>query len=72
MDLSKTFHCIPNDLLIAKLEAYGLSIDALSYLYSYLKDRKQLVKISNFICTFLDIILGVPQESILGAILFNI
>ena len=72
MDLSKAFDCIPHDLLIAKLEAYGLSLNALAYIYSYLKGRKQSVRINNFMSEYLEIISGVPQGSILGAILFNI
>ena len=28
MDLSKTFDCLPHGLIIAKLQAYGLSLDA--------------------------------------------
>ena len=33
-DLSKTFDCIPHDLLIAKMEAYGFNEDCLTFLYS--------------------------------------
>ena len=34
-DLSKAFDCIPHDLLIAKLSAYNVEEEALSYIYSY-------------------------------------
>ena len=44
-DLSKAFECIPHDLLIAKLEAYGLGEKALPYLYSYLINQNQCVRI---------------------------
>ena len=47
MDLSKAFDSIPHDLLIAKMHAYGFSIDAVTFFYSYLKRRKENVKISN-------------------------
>ena len=39
-DLSKAFDCIPHDLFIAKLEAYGFQIDALKVIYDYLSNRK--------------------------------
>ena len=40
MDLSKAYDYLPHDLLIAKLDAYGVGIDSLKLIYSYLTDRK--------------------------------
>ena len=70
IDLSKAFDCLPHDLLIAKLEAYGLDREMVKLAYSYLDDRKQAVK--GFVGILKSIISGVPQGSILGPILFNI
>ena len=41
MDLSKAFDCIPHDLIIAKLAAYGFDIKSLEYILSYLTNRQQ-------------------------------
>ena len=71
-DLSKTFDCIPHDLIIAKLEAYGFQIDALRLVYDYLSNRKQKVKLNETFSFWGDIEYGVPQGSILGPLLFNI
>ena len=72
MDLSKAFDCVPHDLLIAKLEAYGFDIEALKFVLSYLSHRKQATRINGFYSLFQLIVSGVPQGSILGPILFNL
>ena len=44
-DLSKAFDCLSHDLLIAKLEAYGFGHSALTFIYDYMENRKQRVKV---------------------------
>ena len=71
-DLSKAFDCLDHELLTAKLNAYGFSLPALRLINDYLSNRKQRTKIENTYSTWLDIIFGVPQGSILGPLLFNV
>ena len=65
-DLSKDFDCISHDLIIAKLEAYGLHIGTLKLIHDYLSNRKQRVKVNDPYSSWKDIFYGFPQGSILG------
>ena len=71
-DLSKAFDCIKYDLLIAKLAANEFDSHSLSFVFSYLNERKQRTKIHNFYSLYPHIACGIPQGSMLGPLLFNI
>ena len=72
-DLSKAFDCLNHDFLIVKLNAYGFSLPALRLIHDYLSNRKQRTRINNSYSTWMmEIVLGVPQGSILVPFLFNI
>ena len=72
MDLSRAFDKMPHALLIAKLNAYGLSEHASNLIISYLRNRKHRVKIMGKHSDWVTTNRGVPQGSVLGPLLFNI
>ena len=47
MDFFKAFECVPHDLIIAKLHAYGLDDDSLGLIRSYLSSRRQRIKLDS-------------------------
>ena len=72
MDLSKAFDTLKHNLLLAKLNAYGFSFNAIKLVQSYLSERFQRVNVNNNLSEWCKILLGVQQGSILGLLLFNI
>ena len=64
-NLSKAFDCLHHDLLLAKLNAYGLNL-------SYLSNRKKRIKINSKFSSWEEILFAVLQGSILGPLLFKV
>ena len=54
------------------INTYGFDRNALKLIYGCLKDRWQKTRVGSSFSSYLDIINGVPQKSILGRLLFNI
>ena len=53
------------------MHAYGFDLNSRTFSYSYLKNRKQSVKVNNACSIFQILLSGVPQGSLLGPILTN-
>ena len=72
LDLKKAFDSVSHQILLKKLEYYGVKGVALKLFESYLSNRRQLTVIDGY-ASVLDIIeWGVPQGSVLGPLLFLI
>ena len=71
-NLSKVFNCRSHDLLIARLNTYGLSLAALGLVQNDLSNCKLRIKINSDFSSWEEILFGVPLEFILGPLLCNI
>ena len=72
IDLSKTFDTVDHKILISKLKNYGVRGKDLNWFESYFNNRKQFITYNNKYTSFETITCGIPQDSILGPLLFLI
>lgn len=72
VDITKAFDMVDHELLLNKLYKAGFRGFMWKWFQSYLKDRKQKVKIGNSFSYASKMNIGVPQGSVLGPILFLI
>ena len=71
IDLSKAFDTVDHNILLKKLEIYGISDTHLQWFRNYLSNRKQYIQFDGWQKTnYKTVKCGVPQGSILGPLLF--
>ena len=71
-DYSKAFDKVSHRPLLVKLKAYGIDGRLLVWLEAYLRDQKQRVVVGNAKSSWLEVISGTTQGTVLGFLLFLI
>jgi len=70
VDLQKAFDTVDHEILLSKLNYYGIRGVMLNWITNYLLDRKQFTVVNNVSSVMGRISCGVPQGSVLGPLLF--
>ena len=66
LDIRKCFDSVQHDILLSKMQNYGIGGNELDWFASFLSGRKQAVSCNNNLSSFLEVKYGVPQGSSLG------
>ena len=69
LDFSRAFDVVPHERLLLKMDYYGVR-KSLPWLSDFLKMRKQCVVIEGVKSRFVEVLSGLPQGTVLAALLF--
>ena len=72
IDLKKAFDTVDHNILLKKMDHYGVRGTENSWFKNYLSDREQFVSINGADSEIVKTLCGVPQGSVLGPLLFLI
>ena len=72
IDLSKAFDTLDHNLLLADLNTYGFSFDAVKFVERYMSEGFQRVNVNNNFREWCKKPLRIPQMPVLGPLLLNI
>ena len=72
LDIKKAFDTVDHKILLQKLSCYEIKDNSQKLIESYLQGRIQCFSVNGYVSTMEHVVCGVPQESIIGPLLFII
>ena len=70
LDFKKPFDKVPHQRLILKLKQHSMGNSIINWIEQWLTDRKQRVVVDREVSSWMSVLGGVPQGSVIGPILF--